>query len=177
MYYRHVVSKRTFANIDSHIWEKLYTWAKKRHPSKTNGWIYRKYFSKVGKNKHVFTDKETGTYIEKIAYIPIKRHVLLKNNHRVYDKNPDTQEYWRKREYTNAFSQIYSVRMRRLYKRQQGKCSYCKELMTKEQIENSELHAHHMLPRSLGGTEDYSNLRLLHNECHRKLHANYLGKK
>ena len=43
--------------------------------------------------------------------------------------------------------------------------------MTKEQVAEQELHAHHMLPRSLGGTESHSNLRLLHSECHRELHA------
>ena len=171
MYYRHAVSKRTFINIDDHIWRKLYHWSKRRHPTKSKDWIYQKYFSKVGKNKNVFTDKETGLYIKKITYIPIKRFVILNGKHRVYDKTPDTQEYWKQREYTNAFNQIYSVKMSRLYKGQQGKCSYCKELMTKEQVVNQELHAHHMLPRSLGGIEDQSNLRLLHNECHRELHA------
>ena len=171
MYYRHAVSKRTFTNIDDHIWRKLYHWSKRRHPTKNKGWIYQKYFSKVGKNKNVFTDKETGLYIEKITYIPIKRFVTLNGKYRVYDGTPDTQKYWKQREYTNAFNQIYSVKMSRLYKRQQGKCSYCKELMTKEQVANQELHAHHMLPRSLGGIESQSNLRLLHNECHRELHA------
>ena len=171
MYYRHVVSKRIFSKVDRSIWRKLYFWSKRRHPTKPKGWIIRKYFSKVGNVRHVFRDKETNSYIYTITYTPIKRHVILNGKYRVYDKTPETQEYWKKREYTNAFNQIYSEKMRRLYKRQQGKCSFCKEHMSKEQIENTELHAHHMLPRSLGGTEDYSNLRLLHEECHRELHA------
>ena len=33
-----------------------------------------------------------------------------------------------------------------------------------------ETHVHHMLPRAFGGTERYSNLRLLHNDCHVDLH-------
>ena len=171
MYYRHVVSKVIFSKIDYHIWRKLFFWAKRRHPSKSKNWIIKRYFSKVGNTKHVFTDHTTGLHIHTLAPHPIKRFVILDNRYRVYDKTPETQEYWKKREYINAYNQIFSVRMQRLYKEQQGKCSYCKEPMTKGQVENQELHVHHMLPRSLGGTENYNNLQLLHNECHRELHA------
>ena len=171
MYYRHVVSKQTFGLIDKEIWNKLYLWSKRRHPQKSKGWIVRRYFSKVGKQKCVFKDPENGTYIVRIVHLPIKRHVILNGKYRVYNIDPETQEYWKKREYTNAFNQITSVKMRRLYKRQKGKCSCCKELMQQEQTQSSELHVHHLLPRSLSGTESYSNLQLLHNECHRELHA------
>ena len=171
MYYRHAVSKSIFVKIDHEIWTKLFFWSKRRHTTKSKGWIMRKYFSRVGDFKDTFKDKETGSYIFRMSPTPIRRFIILNGKYRVYDKSPETQEYWKKREYTNAFNQIYSVKMSRLYKRQQGKCSYCKELMTKEQIVNQELHAHHMLPRSLGGNESHSNLRLLHNECHRELHA------
>lgn len=171
MFYRHAVSKGTFDKVDHEIWTKLYFWSKRRHPKKSKDWVMRKYFSRVGNFKDTFKDRDTGLYIYRTVLIPIKRFIILNRKYRVYDKSAETQEYWNKREYTNAFNQIYSVKMSRLYKRQQGKCSYCKELMTKEQVANQELHAHHMLPRSLGGIEDYSNLRLLHNECHRELHA------
>ena len=40
-------------------------------------------------------------------------------------------------------------------------------------IKKTELHVHHMQPRSFGGNEGYSNLRLLHNECHRELHTKF----
>lgn len=171
MYYRHVVSKDTFRKIDYELWNKLWFWSKRRHPNKSKGWIIKKYFSRVDNLKFTFIDQETGLYIRRTVHTPIKRHVLLNIRYRVYDKSPETQEYWKKREYTNAYNQIYSVKIGKLYKKQQGKCSFCKELMTKEQVANQKLHAHHMLPRSLGGTESHSNLRLLHNECHRELHA------
>ena len=171
MYYRHVVSKRVFQKIDYEIWNKLYFWSKRRHPDKATGWIYNKYFPKLGKRKSVFLSKTSGKYIEILSRIPIRRFTMVNGKYRVYDKTPETLEYWKKREFTNAIKQIYSVRLMNLFKKQHGKCSFCKGLLTENHVNEKELHVHHMLPRSLGGTESYSNLRLLHDECHRELHA------
>ena len=171
MYYRHSVAKETFAKVDSEIWRKLFFWSKRRHNSKSKGWIINKYFSRVNDFKLTFKDNESGKYLTRVVLIPIRRHVIVNRKYRVYDNSPETREYWQKREYTNAYDQIHSVKLRKLFKRQKGKCSYCKEFMSKEQIVNTELHAHHMLPRSLSGTESHSNLRLLHNECHKEIHA------
>ena len=173
MYYRHAVSKEIFAKVDHEIWTKLYFWSKRRHTNKSKGWILDKYFSRVKDFKLAFVDKDTKTYLQRIVLTPIKRFVMLNRKYRVYDKSPETREYWEKREYTNAYNQIYSVKMRRLYKRQQGKCLYCKEPLTQRQVETSEFHIHHVKPRSLGGDDGYSNLRLIHSDCHRELHAEY----
>src|SRR5258708_19615643 len=34
-YHRHVVSTRTFARVDHHIFSSLWRWARRRHPNKT----------------------------------------------------------------------------------------------------------------------------------------------
>ena len=111
MYYRHVVSKQTFSKIDHELWWKLYYWSKRRHPNKSKAWIITKYFSKIGEYKFEFVDRDTKVSLKRLPPIPIKRFTLLNGKYRVYDKSPDTQEYWKKREYTNAFNQIHSVRM------------------------------------------------------------------
>ena len=166
MYYRHVVSAKSYGKIDSYLWNKLKRWALRRHTNKGIKWVIRKYFDVKHWN---FTDKDTGAKLTKTGKVPIKRFVMVKKGRRVY--NPDDTEYWSKREYTNAFKQITSVRMRRLFQRQVGKCDLCRTPMSLKEIENSSLHIHHMNPRSLGGTESYSNLKLLHNDCHRDIHA------
>lgn len=172
MYYRFVSSKRTFAKIDHEIWQKTFWWAKRRHPNKSKEWIIRKYFTgKVKNRKTVFRDTEKNNDIFTLAYIPIKRHVLVNGNIRVYDQHPDSIEYWKKREYTNAFKQIESVRINNLYKRQKGICDYCNKIITATDIKETEVHVHHMKPRSFGGNESYSNLKLLHSICHRELHT------
>jgi RNA-directed DNA polymerase len=166
MYYRHVVSARTFGKIDTYLWNTLKRWALRRHTNKGIKWVIRKYFD----TKHWdFVDKYTGATLKKPGKVPIKRFVMVKQGRRVY--NPDDTEYWSKREYTNAFKQIESVRMRKLFQRQKGKCAICRTPMRLNEIENSSLHTHHMNPRSLGGTASYSNLKLLHDDCHSDIHA------
>ena len=178
MYYRFVVSKQVFAKIDHLLWLKLYRWANRRHPNKNKGWVIRKYFSRVGNFSKAFRDKETNSYIYRISLLPIKRFVIVNSKHRVYDRTPETQEYWKRREFTNAFNQIPSIKVGRLYRKQKGICPFCNGSMADKQVNNANsiandtsLHIHHILPRSMGGTDSHSNLRLLHVECHRELHA------
>ena len=47
-----------------------------------------------------------------------------------------------------------------------GKCEITGKLLSV-----NEVHCHHFLPRHLGGTDQYSNLRIVHVEVHRLIHA------
>ena len=51
-------------------------------------------------------------------------------------------------------------------KKQKGICPSCGLPVTKEDIDGERTHAHHMLPRSKGGSENLNNLRILHQGCH-----------
>ena len=177
MYYRFVVSKATFNKVDYQLWWKTYRWAKRRHHNKSKSWVINRYYQpRQGISTH-FTHKETNSEMFRLSSIEVgKRFVKVMSGVRVYDKNPETIEYWEKREYKNAYNQIYTVKMRKLYNRQKGTCPYCKGQMTQRQIQKSELHVHHMKPRSFKGNDGYNNLRLLHNECHRELHAKFSRK-
>ena len=171
MYYRHVVATRTFSRVDGKLWDKLYRWALRRHPNKPKGWIMNKYFQRTSERKSHFVDRETNTKLPTLGKIPIKRFVKVNNDYRVYDRDPKTIEYWAKREYLNAFSQIESVRKGRLFKRQRGECPHCKGVITRDDIHEQGTHVHHVIPKSEDGTESYSNLRLVHTECHREIHG------
>ncbi len=46
-----------------------------------------------------------------------------------------------------------------------GKCEILKEFLPA-----SELHCHHYIPKGLGGTDEYENLRIIHKEIHRLIH-------
>jgi len=164
MYYRFAVSKKTFSIIDSRLWQKLWKWAKRRHPKKSKTWIMRKYFTTTGR-KWVFKD-ETGKKVRKIAYIPIVRFIMIKSGMKRHANNKETREYWQKRVYTNALSQVYTVKVEKLMKSQKGICPCCGDPITRDDIADNKVHAHHMLPRSKGGTEKLHNLRLLHQDCH-----------
>jgi RNA-directed DNA polymerase len=168
LYYRHVVSKRTFAKIDDEIHQALWRWAKRRHPKKEKKWIRNRYFKTFRGNRWTFTGEE-GTRLMKMASLPITRHMKLRNGMKVYASDRETVEYWQKREYKNALNQIYCTKVEKIYKRQKGICPCCYRSVT----DISETHIHHMLPVKYGGTEKLNNLWLLHLDCHRTLHSEY----
>jgi len=164
MYYRFAVSKKTFSSIDSQLWHKLWKWAKRRHPKKGKKWIMKKYFTTTIP-KWVFKD-ETDKKVRTMASIPIVRFVMIKTGMRVHANEKRPREYWQKRVYTNALSQVYTVKIEKLMKSQKGICPCCGDPITRDDIADSKVHAHHMLPRSKGGSEKLNNLRLLHQGCH-----------
>ena len=164
MYYRFAVSKVAFTTIDHQLWQKLWKWAKRRHPNKSNKWIMSKYFTTTGR-KGVFKD-ETGKQIMVMALIPIVRFAKIRTDRRTHADDSETREYWQKRVYTNALSQVYSIKVQRLMKKQKGICPCCGNPITRDDIADQKIHAHHMLPRSKGGTEKLNNLTLLHQDCH-----------
>jgi RNA-directed DNA polymerase len=104
-----------------------------------------------------------------MAAIPIKRYVKVRKGMKLYASDKETRQYWQERELRNAISQIYSVRIEKLYQRQQGRCPYCKQIMT----DISQTHTHHILPTKYGGKDQLNNLRLMHLDCHIKLHSDY----
>jgi len=91
VYYRFAVSKETFGTIDSRLWHKLWSWAKRRHPKKTKKWIMRKYFTTITP-KWVFKDETGKKKIRKIALIPIVRFVKVKSGMRVHADDKETRE-------------------------------------------------------------------------------------
>jgi len=121
MYYRFAVSSKTFSTIDSQLWHKLWRWAKRRHPKKSKKWIMRKYFTTTGR-KWVFKDETGNKKIRIMPLIPIVRFVKIKSGMRVHANDKETREYWQKRVYTNALSQVYTVKIEKLMKTQKGIC-------------------------------------------------------
>ena len=111
MYNRFAVSSETFSFIKSQIWHKLWRWARRRHPRKPKSWIKRKYFTTAGR-KWMFKD-EIGNTVMNMADIPIVRYVMIKIGIRVHANDAETREYWQKRVYTNALSQVYSIKVER----------------------------------------------------------------
>ena len=53
-----------------------------------------------------------------------------------------------------------------LYAAQHGKCAILRENLMLDDI-----HCHHKIPKALGGTDEYNNLVIVHEEVHRLIHA------
>jgi RNA-directed DNA polymerase len=176
-YYRYVVSSATFGEIDKINWNRTLNWAKRKHPDKSASWIMQKYYTRSGKIRTLnFMDNLNNIRLVHISDIfSKKRFVKVKKKMRVY--SAENADYWRNREYHNTFNRLFVRKLRVLFSKQQGICPYCKSQIIEEEVVNGEVHAHHMLPRSFGGTDRYSNLRLLHKECHIELHKRLSRKK
>ncbi|BAZ12347.1 RNA-directed DNA polymerase [Calothrix sp. NIES-4071] len=101
-YYRTGVSKRIFSYVDHMVHKMLWTWATRRHPTKSKQWVKNKYFRTLGRRQWIFAaeaqDRRGKPKIEsviKISEIPIIRHVKVKETSSPDD--PTLAEYWEKR--------------------------------------------------------------------------------
>ncbi len=63
----------------------------------------------------------------------------------------------------------WNSRRKRVYKRDDYTCQNCG--IGGGSYGNAELHAHHVVPKSRGGTHDVSNLITLCNQCHKTVHS------
>jgi hypothetical protein len=81
--------------------------------------------------------------------------------------NPEISE----KEYQQGNLYNYNNLQSYVIAREYGKCQLCgKEY-------NGKWNLHHIIPRSNGGTDRPANIALLHEDCHKKLHKENLGKK
>ncbi|MBC6475140.1 MAG: group II intron reverse transcriptase/maturase [Hormoscilla sp. GM102CHS1] len=157
-YFRTVVSKETYSNMDYHLWNILWQWATRRHPNKSGQWIAKKYWTNEGKNHWVFTgeSKKTGktTMVVKHSETKIVRHVKVKGTASPFDGN---LVYWSQRLRKNP---DVSTRVINLLRKQ--KCELC-GLTFKD---GDKWEVDHIIPTVKGGKDWYTNLQLLHDYCH-----------
>ncbi len=157
-YFKTVVSKETYSDMDSYLWELLWQWAKRRHPNKSGEWIAKNYWAMTGKDRWRFIGKSKKGEIKLIRHseTEIIRHTKVKETASPLDGN---LVYWSQR---LRKSPDVSMRVINLLKRQDGKCQHC-GLTFKD---GDKWEVDHILPTSLGGKDWYSNLQLLHDYCH-----------
>jgi RNA-directed DNA polymerase len=172
-YHQHVVSKQTFSSVDKEIWKCLWQWACRRHPNKGTRWIKEKYFKTFGNRDWVFMTREStkdGKEIDRrlvnASAVPIRRHVKIKADANPFDRQ--WEAYFEER-FLKKISRKLEGRMwlRRLWWNQNGKCMYCGLDITEE----AGWHVHHVIPKYLGGKDIFSNLVMLHPDCHRQIHS------
>jgi len=176
-YHRHVVAKKTFNSFDRWMYLRERFYVKRAHPNK--GWAWRKarYWGRNHPRRNdnwVFGDKRLGTYLQKLAWVEIERHIVVKDT--ASPDNPSLKGYWEKRR-ADKTKRITSRDRRTLAQRQKGLCPICGESVVDDDtetgviFETEETHVHHVTPKSRGGSEDLSNKRLVHLFCHQKVHA------
>ncbi len=170
-YHSHVVAKETFSRNDKRVWSMLWRWAVRRHPNKGARWVKDKYFKTRGTRNWVFATTEKrkdGTQKEHVllyqADTPIKRHLKIKAHANPHDPQwePYFESRWGKKMLNSSKgrSKLY-----RVWQRQEGMCSSCQELITKQTPWN----VRHIRLRSEGGSDAASNLQMHHLNCRSSL--------
>ncbi len=153
-YHSKVVSKETFSSLDHITWQRLRAWTVSRC-GKANYGKLKNYFRKNENRAWNFETKD-GYKLLNHANTPIIRHVTVRPEASPYDGN---WFYWSTRKGT-SFDVPNKVAF--LLKKQKGKCNFCGQYFTPEDIAEID----HIIPTSKGGKNDYKNLQLLHRHCH-----------
>ena len=169
-YYRKVVSSDTFLHLDHFNYAQLKKWCKRTHPNKPFKWILQRYFFRggpEGKGGLVFGDNKTGFHLTQLQNLTIQRHVLIQ--HGASPDNPDQREYWKKRDKLKVEA-LPTNRHKRLAHRQGRVCTECQDTL----FNGEQLHVHHRIPKSEGGSDALSNLALIHTTCHQQIHKRRL---
>ena len=81
-YHRSVMSSRTFANLDSFIFQTLFRWAMRKHNDKGKKWIANRYWHPIGRRKWVFCTNDNQ--LTSAKDVKSKRHVKIRNKTNPY---------------------------------------------------------------------------------------------
>jgi RNA-directed DNA polymerase len=127
-YFRTGASKKSFQNLDGHLWQQLYKWARRRHPKKSRKWVTARYFGPFNPhrpgNRWVYGDRDTGAYLHQYAWTKIVRHVPVIGRHSPDD--PALAQYWANRRRRRKPPQLAESCQDAL-RDQQGLCPLCKQ--------------------------------------------------
>ena len=164
-YHRSQMATRTFAKTDHRIWQALWRWARRRHPNKGERWIKARYFRRIDGRDWRFAEKDKA--LATLTSFTKKPHVKIDGSRNPY--NPEDEDYFDARLARKMASDLKARRkLAWLWYWQEGLCPCCNQKITKA----TGWHIHHVVKRSNGGSEQMSNLQLLHPNCHRQHHAN-----
>lgn len=167
-----MVSKRVFSKVDNAVFSIVWQWARRRHPRKNVKWVRAKYFPTNEKHAWNFTGRVISRQKQSVRVqlcrasdLPIKRHIKIKSEANPYD--PGWESYFDQRLAQKWVEGTQRKRLVTLWKLQNGNCPQCGQKITKE----SGWNMHHIIQRVYGGTDNLSNLVLLHPNCHRQIHS------
>ena len=158
-YYAPTNASRTFSTADYLVFQKLWSWAKFRHPNKSYFWIAEKYWT--FHPRWQFTSTNAG----KLAHhsdTAILHYTKVQQTKSPFDGD---WVYWATR--MGRHPELPKAKAV-LLKSQHGKCVYCGLFFKSE----DRLELDHILPEWLGGKNEYKNWQLLHKHCHDSKTAN-----
>jgi RNA-directed DNA polymerase len=170
-YNRYVCSKKTFSRIQHEVLNAIYRYLKRKHPQKSWGWIHKKYYKTIDKDKNnpyaksTRKRKEEEVLINAAKDVPIIRYTKVKGGNSPLD--PELSEYWTKRKTKMGKTRFAKdSKYEEIYERQNGICPICGKPIDLE----DDFELHHIIPIKDDGTNAKENLVFLHKHCHKVKH-------
>ncbi len=112
-YHRHVVAKASFSLIDAQIWQLLWKWARRRHPTKGARWVKERYFHADGHRSWIFSTRSTvGKDTQRLRLframtVPIRRHVKIQASANPFD--PAWAPYFTRRRTAKRSKELFGT--------------------------------------------------------------------
>lgn len=117
-YHRHVAASEVFGRVDNYVYEQLCYMLRRRHPKKSTKWLYKKYWSAIGKGGIFavvtrYKNKVKLYQVIRACSIKIKRYRKI-----IADANPYMPKFagyfWRRRHNRKArlFPELSARQMR-----------------------------------------------------------------
>ncbi len=172
-YFKYSECKEVFHKLTNAIFQKVRAWVFRRDTRNGRIAVRQKYFP-IGKTyqfdgskhqdnwilcgtKKLKTGVTQHNYLPHLVWVKSRKHVKVKG-----DASPYSGDlYWVTR--TKKHSP-YSLRVRTLLIQQNQKCKICKQDFI--EADSSSWQVDHIVPKSKGGKDVYSNLQLVHRHCH-----------
>lgn len=162
-----------FTKQSNLLFQMLRHWVFRRHPQEGRTLVKEKYWPSgrtyyfdgakhqdnwVLCGKTLVKSHVMENYLPQMYWIHSRKFVKIQGTKSPFDSD---YPYWATR---NGKYSAYSLQVPKLYKAQDGVCPLCKKYFDTF----SKLEVDHIVPRVLGGKDQYSNLQLLHKDCHLK---------
>lgn len=172
-YFRFCECKDTFVRLTNAIFGMVRTWVFRRDTRHGRIAIKQKYFPSgrtfvydkishhdnwilVGSRK-AKNGKKVENFLPHMSWVVSRKFVKVQGSDSPFD--PSLKLYWLGR---MAKHSCYPESIKFLLKRQNISCSVCK----KKFVESDRFEIDHIIPISLGGSNRYENLQLIHRSCH-----------
>ena len=161
-YHRHTICGKTFAKLDTFVWQRVYRWAKRRHSDKTGRWITDRYFPHQPGESWRFTAPVTGQQLLRVREA-VKPQRYLKVQGAATPFDPAWAAYFQQRDRALALRASSPFRAK-LLRHQHGLCLGCRQVIqVEEDVELPHLDGNHL-------HNQWGNLMLLHPNGHRQEH-------
>lgn len=156
-YYSTVCSSSLFSELDNLLFQKLWRWAKRRHPRKGKKWVKKKYWHPLRNSQWGFrTLGKIRVHLYRHSDSNIVRFTKVSGNRSPYDGD---WAYWGARMGKHP---KLSPTKAKLLKLQKGKCALCGLNFRDGDL----IELDHIVPKNKGGSNQTTNFQLLHRHCH-----------